>query len=133
MTSMATGGTRQYADINVTPLIDVLLVLLIIFMVVAPILPVGLQTQLPLPPDQDSAERPYDIVITLHRDGTLHLNQEAMKIAEFGSRLALIYQVRGNQVIFLRGDRDLEFRQIAQLIDLARGVGMSRVALMTMP
>lgn len=130
---MAIGGRGPHkADINITPMIDVLLVLIIIFMVIAPTKEVGLHTMVPEPsPPQQKQPRIEDIVVTVHKDGTLLLNQETVVLASLPGRFARIYQARGDAVIFVRGDRDLVFAQIAEVIDMAKGAGLQRIALMT--
>ena len=131
--AMSMGGVNgMKAEMNVTPMIDVLLVLLVIFMVVSPLKPTGLPTLVPQvgggdPPPPPSA----DLVLTVRSDGTLDLNQEAVERANLPARLAQIFKFRGDRVIFVRGEGNLEFGQVAQVMDVARGAGMTRVALMT--
>ncbi len=131
MTMSGTYGMR--AEMNVTPMIDVLLVLIVIFMLVCPLAPSGLPALVPQPAQTETPERPGDLVLTVHADGTVQLNQEAFDLAGLQSRLAELFKLRGDSVIFVRGEGNLEFRQIAQVIDAARGAGMMRVALMTGP
>jgi len=126
------GDRSHKADINITPMIDVLLVLIIIFMVITPLSPVGLNTLLPAPaPEGPVTPRLQDIVVTVQRDGTLLLNSERVARASLPGRLAQIFQARGDTVIFLRGDGDLEYSRVAEVIDAAKGAGLQRVALMT--
>jgi biopolymer transport protein ExbD len=133
--AMSIGGTnRMKAEMNVTPMIDVLLVLLVIFMIVSPLKPRGLPTLVPQagsvdPPPRQSTE----LVLTVRSDGTLDLNQEAVEPANLPARLAQIFKYRGDRVIFVRGEGDLEFGPVAHVMDVARGAGMDRVALMTTP
>jgi len=127
---MATGA-RSKAEINMTPMIDVLLVLIIIFLVITPLTPAGLRTLVPQPPDAEDHESSRDIVVTVERDGSIRLNAERIKLLALDERLRQIYQVRGDAVMFVRGDQHLEFRQIAAVIDIAKGAGLQRVALMT--
>jgi len=117
----------------VTPMIDVLLVLIIIFMIITPLAPTGLRALIPQAPlpDNEQPVRFNDIVITVETDKTVLLNRERVDMAGLPDRLARIVQTRGNDVIFVRGDEDLEFRQIAEVIDIANGAGLRRVALMT--
>jgi biopolymer transport protein TolR len=131
--SMTMGTNRQRAEINVTPMIDVLLVLLIIFMLVAPIEPVGLRALVPqpAPPDANPLPRLADIVITVAKGGGIEINQEAVEMSKLPARLARIFETRGNAVIFLRADGALDYGTIARVIDIARGAGLDRVGLMT--
>jgi len=114
-----------------TPMIDVLLVLIIIFMVITPLTPGGLHTLVPQPPDKAEHESSRDIVVTVERDGSIRLNAERIELLALDERLNRIYHSRGDRVLFVRGDHELEFRQIAAVIDIAKGAGLQRVALMT--
>ena len=131
--SMNTGGKGQNAQINVTPMIDVLLVLIIIFMVITPIAPRGLQAL--VPPQADTPPPPgfvsRDIVISVAKDGTIDINQQPVEPASLPERLAELYRRHINDHVFVRGDRALDFQAVAQIIDLARGAGWERVGLMT--
>jgi biopolymer transport protein TolR len=123
----------QKAQINVTPMIDVLLVLIIIFLVITPSTPVGLKTQVPQPAPADGQPAPpsHDIVITVRSDDTLRLNQEPVDLSDLHDRLVRLFGSQPDHVVFVRGDRNLEFRRIAQVIDIAKGAGLNRIALMT--
>ena len=125
---MAT-GTRSKAEINMTPMIDVLLVLIIIFMVITPLTPTGLRTLVPQRPDASEPRSSNDIVVTIERDGSMLLNAERIDLLALQEGLRRIYQIRGDTVLFVRGDQQLEFRQIAAVV--AKGAGLQRVALMT--
>ena len=133
MTAHFVGLATHKAEINVTPMIDVLLVLIIIFMIITPLAPTGLRTLIPqpAPADKEQALRFNDIVITVEKDKTVLLNREHVDIAALPDRLARIVRARGSDVIFVRGATDLEFRDIAEVIDIANGAGLRRVALMT--
>jgi biopolymer transport protein ExbD len=125
--SMSTGGKAQ---INVTPMIDVLLVLIIIFMVITPITPRGLNALLPQP----AGEAPpptQDIVLSVHGDGTVSLNQEPVELAALHDRLVALFRNHLNHVVFVHGDKSLNFEPVARVIDIARGAGLDRIALMT--
>ena len=124
------GSPRLKAEMNMTPMIDVLLVLIIIFMLISPRVPVGLEAQIPHPADQ-AHPAPAEIVITVHADGTVQLNQESMNLQLLKVRLSDLFRSGSGQTIFLRGEKSLEFASVAQVIDLARGVGVYRVGLMT--
>ena len=131
--AMGIGGSGIRVEINVTPMIDVLLVLIIIFMIITPVAPTGLRTLVPQAPlaDKEQPTRFNDIVITVEQDKTVLLNRERVDMDSLAGRLARMVQTRGNDVIFVRGEKDLEFRQVAEVIDIANGAGLRRVALMT--
>jgi biopolymer transport protein TolR len=121
------------AEINVTPLIDVLLVLIIIFMVVVPQHPVGLPAALPQPApvDAPTISRDGDIVVSVNYHRSIAINTEHVSIERLQERLRAIFATRANKVTFGRGHRDLDFQEIAAIIDLARGAEVFQVGLMT--
>jgi len=114
-------------------MIDVLLVLIIIFMIITPTVSTGLKTQLPQAAKSDDAPAAptHDIVISVGTDHSIRLNSESMDLATLQSRLVTIFKNGSNRVAFVRGDRNLEFQEIAAVIDLAKGAGVERVGLMT--
>jgi biopolymer transport protein ExbD len=116
-----------------TPMIDVLLVLIIIFMVITPIAPRGLQA---LVPQQASTTPPAsvqsrDIVISIAKDQSIEINRQPVAFESLPERLAALYRTGINDHIFVRGDRELEYRQVVQVMDLARAAGWDRIGLMT--
>ena len=120
------------AEMNVTPLIDVLLVLIIIFMVITPTKSLGLRTSVPeQAKDEAQAEAAHPVVVTVREDGMAALNQEVMGLAALRARLEELYQKAATRVIFVRGDKDIEFGRVAEVIALAKDVGVSQVGLMT--
>ena len=131
--SMDIGGKGQKAQINVTPMIDVLLVLIIIFMVITPIAPRGLEAVVPPQADTSPPEGAIvrDIVITVAKDGTIEINQQPVAPGTLPERLTDLYRRHINDHIFVRGDRDLDYQAVAEVIDMARGAGWERVGLMT--
>jgi biopolymer transport protein ExbD len=121
------------AQINMTPMIDILLVLIIIFMVITPLTPTGLRTLVPQPAPASLQQPPpaRDIVITVRADGTVRLNQEPVDLTDLRRRLIKLFRTATDHVIFVRGEKGLEFRAVAEVIDIANGAGLNRVALMT--
>jgi biopolymer transport protein ExbD len=112
-------------------MIDILLVLLIIFLVVAPATPYGFGALVPQPGAPDRATPANPVVITVGEGGSIRLNQEPVALTDLRRRLLAIFGNEMPSVVFLRADANLEYREIASVIDIARGAGIERVALLT--
>ncbi|MBI1789307.1 MAG: biopolymer transporter ExbD [Acidobacteria bacterium] len=134
--AMAVGGpgSGPRADINMTPMIDILLVLIIIFMVITPLTPKGLEALVPqpAPPNQQQTEADQrTVVVIIEKDKKLMINTEPTNEQNLGKRLEEIFKTRAERVIFVKGDPDLEFQTVAKVIDIAKGVAIDKVGLMT--
>ncbi len=133
---MAVGGSGKgpVASINMTPMIDVLLVLIIIFMVITPLTPKGLEALVPQPPPPNQKaqeDNSRTVVIVINKDRSMMINQEPITDANLQGRLEDIFKTRAERVVFVKGDPDLEFRDVAKAIDIAHGAGIDKVGLMT--
>ena len=118
------------AELNVVPLIDILLVLLVIFMVIRPQFQAGLPVDLPQQVAQ--APTPADvIVVRVFGDGAVSINQTPVPWENLPGQLAEIFKTRANRVAFVQGDPALDFRVIARALDVMRGSGITTVGLMT--
>jgi biopolymer transport protein TolR len=127
---MSSGDFRK-PQINMTPMIDVLLVLIIISLLVQAPPPRGLDTLVPLPASHDAPAAINGIVITIRKDRTVRLNDELLDLVNLKKRLEALFRNHSNSVVFVRGDKELHFEFVAQVIDLAKGSGVSRIGLMT--
>jgi len=126
------GGSM--ASPNVVPLIDILLVLIIIFMVITPLTPKGLDTLVPQPsPNQQQNQELENktVVVQVLKDGKLKINSEDATWETLGPRIEQVFKDRAEKVAFVKGDNDIEFRQVARAIDIMRGSGIDKVGLIT--
>jgi biopolymer transport protein TolR len=132
MTMTGTAG-RVMAAINVTPMADIMIVLLIIFMVITPLTPKGLESLVPqpAPPNQNQAADVRTVVVSVDKDHKLLINQEESNYEKLGARLEEIFKTRAERVIFVKGDPAVEFQWVAKAIDIAKGAGLDKVGLMT--
>jgi biopolymer transport protein ExbD len=137
---MAVGGKKggAIAEMNVVPLIDILLVLLIIFMVITPLTPKGLDTLVPQPnpnAQQNVELENKTVVVQVLMNGriccSLKINQEDTTWDGLGKRLEDIFKDRADKIAFVKGDGDVLFQEVARAIDVMRGAGIDKVGLIT--
>jgi biopolymer transport protein ExbD len=140
------GGGSSMADINVTPMIDILLVLLIIFMVIVPVTPKGLDALVPQPPKDQQKQPPQNdrtiVVQVIYKAGQVpayKINEDDVNSGQGGTaadrellqKLTNIYANRAERVMFVRGDDDVNFAYIANVIDIGRAANVDHIGLMT--
>jgi len=130
---MFVGGKRGVvSDMNVVPLIDILLVLLVIFMII-PVHNMGLDAQLPQPSLQPPQTPPTDevVVVQVLADGSLRINQEPVSWGRLGARIEEVFKQRASRIAFIRGDGPVEFGVVAKVIDVMHTSGIASVGLLT--
>jgi biopolymer transport protein TolR len=136
---MGGGGTGgAVSEINVTPLIDVLLVLLIIFMVIVPVTPKGLEALVPQPPKDKTQNQEPDlktVVVQILANGggapTYKINDDTYNKADIEPRLLQIFSTRNDKVMFVKGDKDLDYDKVEEMIDAGKQAGVDNIGLIT--
>jgi biopolymer transport protein TolR len=124
------GGPKS--DINITPYIDILLVLLIIFMVITPVRQMDLDVKVPQPPPPDQTNVPVDpsvIVVSVGDAAQIAVNQEPVDISALGPKLQEIYSARANKNMFISASPKLPYGDVVKVIDIAKGAGVGDIGL----
>ncbi len=128
------GSGGAQADINVTPLVDIVLVLLIIFMVITPLLSKNLEIEVPQKvedPDPPDEKMKAEMVPTLFADGHIELNKTAVELEALEEQLVTVYKARADKVLFFEGEDDAPYGNAVTLMDMARGAGVGTIGIMT--
>jgi biopolymer transport protein ExbD len=119
------GGGGSMSEINVTPFIDVLLVLLVIFMISQPLLRKVLEIQVPMEEQSEATTQPSsNIVLEIKADGSYAINTQAVDRAGLNARFHEIYDVRPDKLLFLKVANNREYKEVIEVIDIARGAGV---------
>jgi len=134
--AMAVGGDKKgvMVDMNVTPLIDVLLVLIITFMVVTNLTPNGLDAIAPQPrpnEKQNEAVNERTIVVSIDANRLVKINATPVDKSLLGSQLEDIFKTRNDRIVFVKGDSTLPFGSVAEVIDICKGAGIDKIGLIT--
>ncbi len=123
---------QSMADINVTPLVDVMLVLLIIFMITAPMLHQGVEVNLPRAEAASLPQRAQDpLVVSVNSEGLVYLQDQPIHQTQLVERLGVLLEARGEDTVFLKGDRDVQYGRIMEVLDLLNQGGIVNVGMVT--
>ena len=129
------GHSRMLSEINITPFVDVMLVLLIIFMVTAPLLQQGLPVHLPEASAPALKRTKADIILTVQKDGSIFLGDNASRVLaeELEARLAAIYQAKEEKDLFIKADTNVLYGLVVKVMSLAKKAGVDRIGMITQP
>lgn len=133
--AMGVGGVKgPKSDINITPYIDILLVMLIIFMVITPVHQMDLDVKVPQPTPREAELQPPDpsvIVVSMDERLNVRINQDPVTLDSLGSRLLDIYKARANKNMFVSANSKLLYGDVVKIIDIAKGAGVGDIGLLT--
>jgi len=127
------GDRSVMSQINVTPFVDVMLVLLIIFMVTAPMMQQGVQVNLPKADTKALTPQETTVVVSIERNGKLFINTAEVPAGELRSRLSGMFASRTKKEVFLKADRDVPYGEVVQAMAEIKGAGIERLGMVTEP
>jgi len=131
--SRNTSDRSAMSQINVTPLVDVMLVLLIIFMVTAPMMQQGVQVNLPKADTKALTPQEVTVVVSIERNGKLFINNTEIPVGELRSRLSGMFATRTKKEVFLKADKDVPYGEVIQAMAEIKGAGIERLGMVTEP
>ena len=133
MGSLAGGRGRPLSEINVTPFVDVMLVLLIIFMVAAPLMQQGIDVELPDTTTQPLRIKEEPLILTEKKEGKVFLGRQEIPITELQAKLAAIFEGKDSKEIYLRADKEAPYGIVAKAMGAARNAGANKMGMVTEP
>ena len=131
MAGNSRGRRRVYSEINVTPFVDVMLVLLIIFMVTAPLMQQGMDVNLPETTTQPLRVKDDPLILSVKKDGQYYLGRTEVKLDELMTKLEAIFEARDSKQIFLRADKDAPYGTVVKAMAAAREAGATQLGIVT--
>src|SRR5438105_7714724 len=124
-----TGRYRPMSEINVTPLVDVMLVLLVVFMITAPLLTVGVPVELPQTQAPPINEQKEPLVITVNREGAIYIQETTVPVDNLVAKLQAITGANPDAVLYVRGDKEINYRRVLEVMSLVTAAGFHKVSL----
>ncbi len=126
-------GGQPFAEINVTPLVDVMLVLLVVFMMAAPLMVQGVAVDLPKGAGKPLGQPSKPILVSLARDGSLYLRDEKVPFETLGARIEALHASVGDSVVYVRADRGIAYGNVMDVIGRFGAGGFTHVSLLSLP
>jgi biopolymer transport protein TolR len=130
---MTNSGKNFMSEINVTPLVDVMLVLLIIFMVTAPMMMQGVEVNLPQTKAQSIKTKEDPLILTVNKKGEIFLEEHAMKLEELGAKIGTIFKYRREKEVILRADKEIPYGFVIQVMAEVKRAGVTKLGMVTEP
>jgi biopolymer transport protein TolR len=130
---MTNSGKGFMSEINVTPLVDVMLVLLIIFMVTAPMMMQGVEVNLPQTKAQSIKTKEDPLILTVNKKGEIFLEEHAMKLEELGPKIETIFKYRREKEVILRADKDIPYGFVIKVVAEVKRAGVTKLGMVTEP